>query len=42
VERKHPDDSYEKHPTTFVDGDKTGLKLESSSKFFIIIPIGEY
>jgi len=30
MEKRCPDDSYEKHPTTSVDGDKTGLKLESS------------
>jgi len=31
MERRCPDDSCEKHPATSVDGDKTGLKLESSS-----------
>jgi len=32
MERKCPDDSCEKHPATSIDGDKTRLKLESSSK----------
>jgi len=31
MERRCPDDSCEKHQATSVDGDKTGLKLESSS-----------
>jgi len=31
------DDSYEKHPTTSVDRDKTGLKLESSSLLTFIL-----
>jgi len=31
MERRCPDDSYEKHPATSADGDKTGLKLESLS-----------
>jgi len=31
MESMCPDDSYEKHPATSVDGDKTGLKLKSSS-----------
>jgi len=30
MERRRPDDSYEKHPATSVDGYKAGLKLESS------------
>jgi len=29
--KRCPDDSYEKHPATFVNRDKTGLKLETSS-----------
>jgi len=32
MERRCPDDSYEKHAATSVDGDKTVLKLESSIK----------
>jgi len=33
MERRHPDDNYDKHLATSVDGDKTGLKLETSSKY---------
>jgi len=31
MERRCPDDSYDKHPATSVDGDKIGFKLELSS-----------